>query len=48
MVEEAGALGALHLGIDLEIARIDVASEKRAERARFLDHIGRREYDWYL
>jgi glutamine synthetase len=24
------------------------AEVKRAERARFLDHIGRREYDWYL
>jgi glutamine synthetase len=24
------------------------AEAKRAERARFLDHIGRREYEWYL
>ena len=24
------------------------AEVKRGERARFLDHIARREYDWYL
>src|SRR5262249_12552541 len=33
--------------IDPDYLRV-YAEVKRAERARFLDHVGRREYEWYL
>ena len=37
------------LGHYIDSGYLQVYAEvKRAERARFLDHIGRREYDWYL